>query len=197
MQVKDKFLEKINLLILFFILCFSHSLFAENIYDKIFNYNNALGNSSATFIQTNSNNIQEGEIFFGKERIKISYKKPQRLTIILSEKKGMYINHELEETEFFITKNSYVKFFFDVFYKENHMKNMTVQSLGRQIEINKKIKQDNIFYNIKLTYEDEPIKLRTLEIISDDEKIKMGFFDHKLENAFNKNFFSMIDPYLN
>ena len=109
----------------------------------------------------------------------------------------MYINHELEETEFFITKNSYVKFFFDVFYKENHMKNMTVQSLGRQIEINKKIKQDNIFYNIKLTYEDEPIKLRTLEIISDDETIKMGFFDHKLENDFNKKFFSMIDPYLN
>ena len=31
----------------------------------------------------------------------------------------------------------------------------------------------------------------------EDEKIQMGFFDHKSENAFDKNFFSMINPYLN
>ena len=51
MRVKDKFLEKISLLIL--TLCFSQNLKAENIYEKIFNYNDALKNSSARFIQTN------------------------------------------------------------------------------------------------------------------------------------------------
>ena len=109
MRAKDKFLEKINLLILIFILCFSHNLFAENIYKKIFNYNGELKNSSAYFIQTNTSYIQEGEIFFGDKRIKISYNKPRKLTIIMSEKKGIYINHELKESEFFVTKKSYIK----------------------------------------------------------------------------------------
>ena len=65
MQVKDKFLEKVNVLILVLSLCFSHNLFAQNIYEKIFNYNSTLKNSSANFIQTHDNYLQEGIIFFG------------------------------------------------------------------------------------------------------------------------------------
>ena len=71
MRAKDRFLEKINFLILVLGLCFSHNLHAENIYEKVFNYNDALKNSSANFIQTNISNIQEGVIFFGEKRIKI------------------------------------------------------------------------------------------------------------------------------
>ena len=74
---------------------------------------------------------------------------------------------------------------------------MAIKHSGQLIEISEKIQIDNIFFYIKLTYENEPIKLRRLEIISDDEKIQMGFFNHKFENIFDKNFFSMIDPYLN
>ena len=118
MRAKDKFLEKINLLIFSLSLCVSHSLYAENIYKKVLNYNNELKNSVANFIQTNDNYIQEGEIFFGGSRIKIDYLKPEKITVILSEKKGVYINHELEESEFFITKKSYIKIFFDIFQKK-------------------------------------------------------------------------------
>ena len=53
------------------------------------------------------------------------------------------------------------------------------------------------FFNIKLIYENEPINLRRLEIINEDEKTQMGFFNHIQEQNFNKNFFSMIDPHLN
>ncbi len=197
MQAKDKFLEKISLLIFIVILFFSHSSYADNIYKKIFNYNHTLQNSSANFIQTNSNDVQEGKIFFGKKRIKINYKNPKELTLVLSEKKGMYINHELKETQFFMTKKSYIKFFFDIFHKKNHIENMTVKSTGQQIEFSDRIELDDTFFDIKLTYENEPIKLRRLEILSDDEKIQIGFFDHKFEGIFDKNFFSMIDPYLN
>ena len=196
MQVKDKFLEKINLLVLTFIMCFSHSLNAENIYEKIFNYNDKLKNTSANFIQTNPNYLQEGVVFFGDKRIKINYLNPQKLTIILSEKKGMYTNHDLKETEFFLTKKSYVKIFFDIFHKKKHLKEMIIEQLSDQIIISEKIKVDNITYDIKLIYENEPIKLRRLEITSDNDKIQMGFFNHSLESSFDKNFFSMIDPYL-
>jgi hypothetical protein len=198
MQAKDRFLEKIKLVIFVFILCFSHKLNAENIYEIILNYNDSLKNTSAKLIQTNSDYIQEGKIFFGDKRIKITYKNPQKLTLILSEKKGMYINHELEESEFFMTNKSYIKTFFDIFHKQTYIKkNMTLENLNQQIKFSQKIELDNIFFDIRLTYENDPIKLRRLEIIGDEENIQIGFFDHSNENIFDKNFFSMIDPYLN
>ena len=197
MLVKDKFLEKINLLIFILSLSFSQNLYSENIYEKVFNYNEGLRNSSANFIQTNPNYLQEGKIFFGDKRIKINYNNPEKLTIILSEKKGVYINHELKESEFFLTKKSYIKIFFEIFHKKNRIQNMFVEQSNNHIEISEKIQLDNTFYNIKLIYENDPIKLRRLEILGNDDKIQMGFFNHSLESSFDKNFFSMIDPYLN
>ena len=194
MRVKDKFFEKTKLIIL--ILCFSQNLNAENLYEKIFNYNNELKNSSANFIQTNVNHTQEGVIFFGDGRIKINYNNPEKLTIILSDKKGVYINHELQESEFFITKKSYIKIFFDIFQKKHHLKNMSIEEMVDQIVIGEETYLDNTLYTIRLVYENDPIKLRRLEIISNDEKIQMGFFNHNKENVFEKNFFSMINPYL-
>ena len=197
MQAKDKFFEKIKILILIFSLFFSYNLYAENIYEKIYSYNNALKNSSADFIQTNSNYLQEGTIFFGNERIKITYNKPQRLTIILSEKKGIYINHDLKESDFFFTKKSFIKVFFKIFHKKNYIKNMKIDISNNQIKISEEIQLENSLFNIQLFYENDPIKLRRLEIISDDETIQMGFFDHNLEGVFDRSFFSMVDPYLN
>ena len=197
MQAKDKFLEKINLLLFVFCLCFSHNIYAENIYEKVFNYNDKLKNSSASFIQTNSNDIQEGVIFFGHKRIKIIYTNPQKITIILSGKKGIYINHELKESQFFLTKNSYIKFLYDVFHKKKYLENLAVIESYNEIEISEKIKLDDTFFYIKLVYENVPINLRRLEIINNDEKIQMGFFNHILEQDFENKFFSMVDPYLN
>ena len=194
MRAKDKFLEKTKLIIL--ILCFTQNLNAENIYEKIINYNDELKNSSANFIQTNINYIQEGVIFFGDERIKINYSNPEKLTIILSDKKGVYINHQLQESEFFITKKSYIKIFFDIFQKKHHLKNMFIKVMDDQIVIGEETYLDDTLYNIRLVYENDPIKLRLLEIISNDEKIKMGFFNHNKENIYDRSFFSMIDPYL-
>ena len=194
MQVKDKFFEKTKLFIL--ILCFTQNLNAENLYEKMFNYNDELKNSSANFIQTNINQVQEGIIFFGDERIKINYDNPEKLTIILSDKKGVYINHELQESEFFITKKSYIKIFFDIFQKEQHLKNMSMEESLDKIVISEEAYLDEGLYTFRLVYENNPIKLRRLEIISDDEKIQMGFFNHTKGNIFDKSFFSMIDPYL-
>ena len=194
MRVKDKFFEKTKLIIL--ILCFSQNINAENLYEKIFNYNDELKNSSASFVQTNINHVQEGKIFFGDKRIKINYENPEKLTIILSDKKGAYINHELKESEFFITKKSYIKIFFDIFQKKQYLKNMSIKGVADQIIISEETNIDNALYTIRLVYENNPIKLRRLEIISNDEKIEMGFFNHNKENVFDKSFFSMIDPYL-
>jgi len=194
MLAKDMFFEKIKLISL--VLCFSQNLYAGSLYEKIFNYNEALKNSSANFIQTSGNHTQEGVVFFGEERIKINYTNPEKITIILSEKKGVYINHELEESEFFITKKSYIKIFFDIFHKKNRLKDMVIKETANQIKISEKTHLDNTLLTVSLVYENNPIKLRRLEIINDDEKTQMGFFDHNKKNIFDKKFFSMIDPYL-
>ena len=197
MQAKDKFLEKTNLVILFISLCFSYAVSAENIYEKINMYNDKLKNSSVNFIQTNINEIQEGVIFFGDERIKIIYTKPQNITIILSEKKGIYTNHKLQESQFFGTKNSYISFFFNIFHNKKYLENTAVKELSDKIEISDKINLDNVVYDIKLVYENNPIQLRLLEIINNNEKTQMGFFNQSSEQKFGEKFFSMIDPYIN
>ena len=74
---------------------------------------------------------------------------------------------------------------------------MNINKSINKIEFIEKTTVDNTMFNIRLIYENDPIKLRRLEIISDDEKIQMGFLNHKLTGVLNKNFFSMVDPYLN
>ena len=108
MLEKDRFSKKSKVIIVSFILFFSPSLLAKNINEELINYNFNLKNSSASFIQSNGKSVGEGVIYFGLKRIKIDYLKPNKLTLIFSEKKGAYINHELEEAEYFRTSNSYL-----------------------------------------------------------------------------------------
>jgi hypothetical protein len=196
MLEKDKCLKKINLLIIFFIICFSKSLVAENISTKLINYNKSLKHSSALFIQTNGESIEEGVIYFGDERIKIDYIKPTKLTLILSEKKGVYINHELKESQYFNTNKSYVRVFFKIFNKKKFTDKSDILVSENTIEISESVDLNNNFYNIKIIYENNPIKLRKIKILNGGETLELGFFNYNIEEKFRKNFFSMVDPYL-
>jgi len=73
---------------------------------------------------------------------------------------------------------------------------MSIEGMADQIVISEETYLDDALYTIKIVYENDPIQLRRLEIISNDEKIQMGFFNHNKENIYDKSFFSMIDPYL-
>lgn len=195
MLVKGKFLEKIKFSLTLVVVCFfSPILNAEVNKSQILNYNSELKNSSALFIQSAGQNLSEGEIFFGNNRIKINYILPEKLTIVLSKKKGMYVNHSLEETEFFDTKNSYIRFFFkmiegnEFFEKTKITKNF--------IEITDSFDLDNKQYQIKTIYEKSPLKLRKFIITENKQTTEIGFFNHKKTEKLKKNFYSMIDPYL-
>ena len=108
MQVKDKLLKKTSKIFLLIILFANESVIANTTKLKLLDYNNSLKNSSALFTQTDGNTIEEGIIYIGSDRVKIDYKKPKKITIILTEKKGMYVNHELKETQFFDTHKTFV-----------------------------------------------------------------------------------------
>ena len=105
MLVRDKFLKKISWVFLILVIFVSKSLSANNAeIINLIDYNNSLKNSTALFIQSDGKTVEEGIIYVGLDRIRIEYTTPSKITIILSKNKGMYVNHALEETQYFDTK---------------------------------------------------------------------------------------------
>ena len=194
MLEKDRFLEKTSNLIFVIFIFFSQVLVAETTVSKIINYNSNLVNSSALFIQNDGMEIQEGEIYFGSNRIKINYKHPQNLTLILSEKKGAYINHDLKETQYFNTNKSFIKIFFKLLKTNEFVKKPIVEK--NFIKIDDSFDLGDTDYKISILYENNPIKIRKIMILENNQNLEMSFFDHKNLEFFDKSFFSMIDPYL-
>jgi len=131
------------------------------------------------------------------DRIKIDYTNPIKITLILSEKKGVYINHELEESQYFGTNGSYVRVFFKLLNNKNFSETAKIVKLKKTIEISEDFIIEETSYKIKVIYENNPIRIRKIKILTDDEKIELGFFDHNDINGITKNFFSMANPYLN
>ena len=195
MLEKDKYLEKINYLIFLVIILFSQGLIAETLKLKIIKYNNDLKNSSALFLQNDGDSLEEGIIYFGIDRIKIDYTKPIKLTLILSEKKGIYTNHELRESQYFNTNKSYIKVFFKILKGGNFLDKPKM--LENFVELNHDFSLNNNIYKIKIIYEYDPIKLRKIIILENNQKIEMGFYNHNNLETYEKKFFSMINPYLN
>ena len=196
MLEKDRYLKRINFFIIFLIIFFSSELSAEDEVLKLIDYNQSLKKSSALILQTSEGHISEGIIFFGEERIRVDYSNPNKITIIMSEKKGAYINHELQEAQFFNTKKSYVKFFFSLLNNKDFINQSKISILKDTIKIKSVLEIDEIIYKISIFYENEPIKLRKIEITNDENIITIGFFEHIVNQQYEDSFFSMINPYL-
>jgi hypothetical protein len=195
MLEKDKFLEKINYLIILVVILFSQNLIAKTIISEILKYNNDLKNSSALFIQNDGESMEEGVIYFGIDRIKINYLKPKKLSLILSEKKGMYTNHELKESQYFNTNKSYIKVFFKILKGDTFPEKLEISQ--NFIQLNDSFILNDDTYKINIIYENNPIKLRKIVVLENDQRLEIGFFNHNNLETFDKKFFSMINPYLN
>ena len=195
MLEKDKCLEKTSYFIFLIFVFFSEVLIAETTITKILNYNSNLINSSAQFIQSDGLEIQEGEIYFGSDRIKINYRYPQKLTLILSERKGVYINHSLKESQYFNTNKSFIKFFFKLLKSSEFTEKPQIEE--NFIKISDSFVLDDRYYQINIIYENKPIKIRKIIILEDNQNLEISFSDHNSLEFFDKKFFSMIDPYLN
>ena len=110
MQVKEMSL-KINkscliifLLISFFLNISKADENSENL--QIANYFLELENFSAQFIQTDGLSLEEGYLYIGEDRLRVEYKNPSKILLIMDGNKAMYHNYDLKETEFFNPKNT-------------------------------------------------------------------------------------------
>lgn len=196
MQEKDKYLEKNSFVIFVLLLFSSTNIVAENIKLEIINYNNSLKNSSALFLQTDGTTIEDGEVFIGEKRIRMEYRTPEELTIVLTNKKGMYVNHKLKETQYFNPKKSFVDMFLKILTGEDFYENSLINLTDRNIIINSDLYISEKIYKTQIVYENKPIKLRKIKIKDDEMQIEIGFYNHNTLKTLDADFFSLINPYL-
>jgi len=196
MQEKDRYLRKVNYIILIILILFSFDLYGENKKLKLLNYNENLKDSSAFFTQTDGLTVEEGKLYIGVERLRLDYDNPEEITIVLTKKRGMYVNHRLKEAQFFNTQKSFVSVFFSLLTDINFYENSDIIFTNYSIVISHNIKTEQESYKTKIIYENNPVKLRKIEVQEEDRILEIGFYEHNNEESLDDNFFSLISPYL-
>jgi len=199
MPAKDKFLKKqTNLLlitILFLIILFSKSAIGDQINSKVVNYIKNLNFFSSKFIQSNGISLEEGNIYIKDNKIRLDYFYPDR-TLIISKNKGVYINHELKEENFFSTKKNIVRLFYDIFLDYSFFSSFLFEENYQEIVFEKKIIIDSKITYLKIFFENKPLLLRKIIAKSENEIISISFSEHNYNNTFDESLFSFIPMYL-
>ena len=198
MLAKGKCLEKIkNIIFFLLVFFFSNKLFAVDVKSELIAYNKNLKGISASFIQSDGDTVEEGVIYVGSKRIRLDYNKPKKISIILSDKKGMYVNHELMEVQYFNTKKSIIGDFFKVLTGEDFDGGYEIKTKKGSIELINSFDIDGIFYKTHIIYERSPLSLRKLNIKENQKNTEIGFYSHQKTDNLREGFFSLVNPYLN
>ena len=198
MQEKDRFLKKqINLFffsILFFIILYCKNTTGDEISSKVGSYIKDLNFFSSKFIQSNGSSLEEGYIYIKDTKIRLDYFSPDR-TLIISKKKGVYINHELKEEEFFSTEKNIVRIFYDIFIDDGFFSTLKFAENKKEIIFEKKITIDSNKTDIKIFFENKPLLLRKIIAETEDEIISISFNEHSYNNVFDEKLFSFVPMY--
>ena len=144
-QVKDKYLKKqINFKILgfLFLVIFSKNLTAEELNSKIITYLQGLNSFSSNFIQSDGTSLEQGYIYIKDDNIRLDYTSPDR-TLKVSKEKGVYINHELREEEFFSSKKNIIKIFYDIFLNNDFFTSLSPSEINKEIVFEKIIQAES------------------------------------------------------
>ncbi len=185
----------INLLVLVFYLFSSkaNSTTGEKI--DVLNYLTSLNNFSASFIQVDGENLSEGIVYIGAKRVRAEYFFPTKILIILGANKAMYYDYELEEDEFFNPKNTNAWFFYDIFRDPLFFEDGIIEVNNNEILLEKKgtDNEENNFV-IKVLFEKNPLVLRGIEVVINDDVLKLSIYNHSYNEQFQKDFFKLINP---
>ena len=202
MRVRDMFSKNEKYLSCFYViifLIFSYKVDGNtDLKYKILNHLNLIENFSASFIQNDSENLSEGRIYIGRERVRAEYLYPSKILIVLDEDKAMYYNYELEEDEFFDPKNTNAWFFYDIFRNPFFFEDGKIIVKKDEVILEKSgiNIHDEGEYIIKVYFENTPLILRKIEVFIDDEFLQISIFNHNYNEDFDEKFFKLINPKL-
>ena len=162
---------------------------------EVLNYLSSLSDFSASFLQSDGENLSEGKVYIGKERVRAEYLLPTRILIILAENKAMYYDYELEEDEFFDPKNTNAWFFYDIFRNPYFFEDGKVEVKNNELLLEKKgIDNEEKNFVIRVLFEKQPLILRGIEVVVNDDILKLSIFNHSYNEVFDKSFFKLINP---
>ncbi len=201
MRAKDMFLKNekgISFLLSVIILLFSYkTLFAKDDKSEVMSYLSSLKYFSASFLQNDGENLSEGKVFVGKKRVRAEYFSPSKILIILDENKAMYYNYDLEEDEFFNPKKTNAWFFYDIFRNPIFFEDSFIEIKNNELILEKKgVDNQEKNFLIKLYFENNPLILRSVEIVMNNEFLKLSIFNHSYNEEFDRDFFKLISPKL-
>jgi len=201
MQVKEMFLKQINRKCLILVLCLGvlmcTQVLAKDLILTRTSLNDYIKKSnelSAQFIQVSSESLSDGFLYLDKERIRIEYVEPSKITIILTKSKAMYFNHDLNEVEYFNATKTIGNIFYKIFYDKNFFKETELLIKKNSITAVKNIRIDEDDVALNVYFEQNPLILRKIEIKKNNENIIFSISNINHNPNFDKNFFSMIDP---
>ena len=199
MRVKDMFLK--NDKNLFYLLTIIFFLISDKAYSISDDKKNALTllnelkNFSASFLQNDGKNISEGKIYIGTERVRAEYILPTKILIILDKDKAMYYNYELEEDEFFNPKNTNAWFFYDIFRNPFFFEDSLLKLNNNELILEKRgLDNNDKNFIIRVYFENNPLVLRSVEVLIDKEIIKLSLYNHNYNEDFDRGFFKLINP---
>ena len=109
----------------------------------------------------------------------------------------MYFNVDLEEVEYFNTKNSIADIFFNVFYDKKFFYNSKIIEKENTIEIKKIISTNEEKREILIFFEKNPLLIKQIKIKENDHYRVMTFINPDFYITFRENFFSIANPLLN
>jgi len=201
MQAKEMFLKQINRKSLIFVFLLGtlicEQVLAKDLILKKNSLNNYIKKSnefSAQFIQASNESLSDGFLYLDRERIKIEYINPSKITIILTETKAMYFNHDLNEVEYFNPTKTIGNIFYQIFYDNNFFKKTQLIIQTNSITAVKNIKIDEEEVTLNIYFEQNPLILRKIEIKKNNENIVFSILNINHNPNFDKKFFSMTDP---
>jgi len=198
-QGKDKYLKKQTNLkvlgLLFLVILFSKNVTGEELNSKIIKYLQGLNSFSSNFIQSNEAYLEEGLIYIKDGIIRLDYTNPER-TLKISNEKGVYINHDLEEEEFFSTKKNIIKIFYDIFFKNNFLSSLSPKESNNAVVFEKIIQSESNKVHLTIFFETSPLILRKIISKTENDLISISLYDHNYNVVFKENFFSFVPIYL-
>ena len=177
------------------VILFSKGLVGKELSSKISAYLQELNSFSSSFIQSNGMDLEQGQIYIKDDMIRLDYASPDR-TLKIKKEKGVYINHELREEEFFSTKNNILKIFYDIFLNKNFFSSLTPNEQNKEIIFEKMIESDTAKFHLKIFFEDSPFLLRKIISKTENDLISISFYDHNYNKVFEEDFFSFVPIYL-
>ena len=201
MLVKDKFLKKDKLIFFLkiILLTFLTKILFANTADKkdiLINYVQNIKNFSANFIQSDGQSIEEGIIYIGKDRIRVDYFNPSKITIVMDQDKAMYVNYDLGEVQYFNPQDSAAGVFINIFKNNLFLDGASIDIKNKNIFLKKEGEIDNEKFTLLILFEKNPNILRKIKLEYNDIYNSVMLSDHNFNAVFDKKFFTLANPFI-